>query len=67
MRRPCAAPPPLVVFAFAEAGADVDAAVSRVSVPLFSIDPDHPGCVVRRLDGKVERGVLENGEFKVVE
>lgn len=40
---------------------------SRRSVPLFSIDPDHPGRVVRKLDGKIERGVLENGEFKVVE
>lgn len=37
------------------------------SVPLYSVDPDHPGRVVRKLNGKVDRGVLENGAFKVVE
>lgn len=37
------------------------------SVPLYSADPDHPGRVVRKLNGKVDRGVLENGAFKVVE
>lgn len=37
------------------------------SVPLYSVDPDQPGRVVRKLNGKVEHGVLENGAFKVVE
>jgi len=39
----------------------------RKSVPLYSVDPDHPGCVVRKLNGKVDRGVLENGAFKIIE
>ena len=37
------------------------------SVPLYSVDPDHPHRVLRKLNGKVERGVLENGAFKVTE
>ena len=36
-------------------------------IPLFSADPKHPGRFLRRLDGKVESGVLENGAFKVVD
>lgn len=35
-------------------------------VPLFSADPDQPGRVVRKLGGKTERGVLENGVFKAI-
>jgi hypothetical protein len=34
-------------------------------VPLFHADPDHPGFLIRTLDGVVERGVIENGVFKV--
>jgi hypothetical protein len=36
-------------------------------VPLYSVDPDRPDRLVRKLNGKVDRGVLENGVFKVVE
>lgn len=34
-------------------------------VPLYFGDEDHPGKIVRLLDGKRELGVLEDGEFKV--
>jgi hypothetical protein len=37
------------------------------TVPLYSVDPDQPGRVVRKLNGKVDLGVLENGAFKVIE
>jgi hypothetical protein len=36
-------------------------------VPLFSADPDRPDRLVRKLNGKTERGILENGVFKVVD
>lgn len=35
-------------------------------VPLFHVDPDNPGLLIRTLDGVVERGVIENGAFKVI-
>ncbi|CAN5652841.1 hypothetical protein BH10PSE5_BH10PSE5_21760 [soil metagenome] len=34
-------------------------------VPLFSADPDHPDRVIRKLNGRTDRGVLEDGVFKV--
>ena len=37
----------------------------RRNVPLYSADPHHPGLLIRKLNGKTERGVLEGGEFKV--
>ena len=37
------------------------------NVPLFSADPDRPDRLVRKLNGKTERGVLENGVFKVLD
>ncbi len=37
----------------------------RRNVPLYSADPDHPGLLIRKLNGKTERGVLEGGVFKV--
>ena len=39
----------------------------RKGVPLFSIDPNNPGRVIRKLDGKTEQGVLEGGAFKVLD
>jgi len=33
-------------------------------VPLFSVDPANPTIVVRKLNGKKERGVLKNGVFE---
>lgn len=38
---------------------------ARKDVPLYSADPDRPGVYIRELNGKIERGVLENGTFKV--
>ncbi len=35
-------------------------------VPLYSVDEIHPGRLIRKLNGRVERGVLENGHFKAV-
>ena len=35
-------------------------------VPLFHVDEGNPGRFVRKLNGKIERGVLENGVFKVI-
>ena len=37
----------------------------KKDVPLFYLDTNHPGRFARRLNGRVEYGVLENGEFKV--
>lgn len=37
------------------------------NIPLFSADPEHPDRFLRKLNGKIERGVLENGAFKVVD
>jgi hypothetical protein len=36
-------------------------------VPLFSVDPHRPDRLVRKLNGKIERGILENGAFKVLD
>ena len=38
---------------------------AKKGVPLYSADPERPGVYIRILDGKMERGVLENGAFKV--
>lgn len=35
-------------------------------VPLYSVDETQPNRLIRKLNGKVERGVLENGRFKAV-
>ena len=37
----------------------------KKNVPLYSVDPDRPGVFIRRLNGRVDRGVLEDGVFKV--
>ena len=37
----------------------------KKDVPLFYVDTSHPGRFARKLNGRVEYGVLENGEFKV--
>jgi hypothetical protein len=39
---------------------------ARRNVPLFSIDPANPDRVIRKLNGKIDRGVLEGGEFKIL-
>ena len=38
----------------------------RKGVPLFSIDESDPSRFVRKLNGKVDVGVFEDGIFKVV-
>jgi hypothetical protein len=38
---------------------------ARKDVPLYSADPDRPGVYIRELNGKIDKGVLENGTFKV--
>jgi hypothetical protein len=38
---------------------------AKRDVPLYSADPENPDRLIRKLNGKVERGVLENGVFKV--
>jgi len=38
----------------------------KKDVPLYSADPDRPGVFIRKLNRKTERGVLENGIFKVI-
>ena len=38
---------------------------AKKGVPLYSADPERPGVYIRTLNGKTERGVLENGAFKV--
>jgi hypothetical protein len=34
-------------------------------VPLFSVDLDNPELLVRKLNGKRERGFIRNGQFEV--
>jgi hypothetical protein len=38
---------------------------AKKGVPLYSADPERPGVYIRVLNGKTDRGVLENGAFKV--
>lgn len=40
---------------------------AKKNVPLFSADPRQPGVYIRTLNGKTERGVVENGGFKVID
>ena len=39
---------------------------AKKGVPQYFADVEKPGVFVRKLDGKVERGVIENGKFKVI-
>jgi hypothetical protein len=38
----------------------------RKNIPYYHVDPDNSGVFVRRLNGVAERGILEDGEFKVI-
>jgi hypothetical protein len=40
---------------------------AKKDVPLYSADPRQPGVYIRVLNGRTERGILENGKFKVVD
>ena len=37
---------------------------TRKDVPLYHVDPDRPDEVIRKLDGKVERGRFVDGAFQ---
>ena len=39
----------------------------RKGTPLYSLDSDDPGVVIRQLDGKTERGRIRGGEFCVID
>lgn len=39
---------------------------AKKDVPLYFADADQPGIYIRKLNGKLERGILENGAFKVI-
>ncbi|MCP3736261.1 hypothetical protein M9979_15440 [Sphingomonas sp. RP10(2022)] len=36
---------------------------AKKDVPLYSLDSDNPDVMIRKLNGKVERGSFINGEF----
>lgn len=38
---------------------------ARKNVPLFEADPERPGHFLRKLNGRTERGILQNGRFTV--
>ncbi len=38
----------------------------KKNVPLFHVDDVHAGTFIRKLNGRVERGILEDGVFKVI-
>ena len=40
---------------------------SRKNVPLFHLEDDNPGQVVRLLNGKTDRGFFYDGEFKIAQ
>lgn len=40
---------------------------AKKGVPQYSADPERPGVYIRVLNGTKDRGVLENGEFKVID
>jgi hypothetical protein len=37
---------------------------AKKDVPLYSLDSDHPDVMIRKLNGKVERGSFIDGVFK---
>ena len=39
---------------------------AKKDVPLYFADAEQPGIYIRKLNGKLERGILENGAFKVI-
>lgn len=40
---------------------------AQKDVPLYSVDPENAALFIRKLNGKFDRGVLEDGQFKVVD
>ena len=39
----------------------------KKDVPLFSVSEDDPGSLIRRLNGRVERGRLVDGSFRTID
>jgi hypothetical protein len=39
----------------------------KKDVPLYSCDPDDPNIFIRKLNGKTQRGVFEDGQFKATD
>jgi hypothetical protein len=39
----------------------------KKDVPLYWADPDNSDGFIRKLNGKVQRGVLEDGQFKAID
>ncbi len=39
----------------------------KKDVPLYSVDPDDPNIFIRKLNGKVDRGVFQDGQFRATD
>lgn len=39
----------------------------KKDVPLYSVDPDNPSVFIRKLNGRTDRGVFEDGQFKATD
>ena len=39
----------------------------KKDVPLYWVDPENPGGFIRKLNGKLQHGVLEDGQFKATD
>lgn len=39
----------------------------KKGVPRYSADPTSPGVLIRNIDGRIDRVVLEGGEFRAIE
>ena len=39
----------------------------KKDVPLYFADPDNPGGIIRKLNGTLQRGVVEDGQFKATD
>jgi hypothetical protein len=40
---------------------------AKKDVPLYWVDPENPDGFIRKLNGKLQRGVLEDGQFKATD
>jgi hypothetical protein len=40
---------------------------AKKDVPLYSLDSDNPDVMIRKLNGKIERGAIVNGVFQAVD
>jgi hypothetical protein len=37
----------------------------RAGTPLYQANPDNPKFLLRNIDGKIDQGVFEDGQFRV--